>query len=148
MEQRVQRSQFPVVVHTLLRREGTILLLRRSHTGYLDGFFAAPGGHLQRGEGVVEAAVRECREEAGVYLDTHHLRPAVVMPYRSGGHQGVDFVLCCERWRGEARIAEPERFDRLVWASPDALPPNTVPYLALALQLAERGEWFHEYTGP
>jgi 8-oxo-dGTP diphosphatase len=141
----VMRDLFPVVVHTLLFRRGAVLLLRRAHTGYLDGWYALPGGHLQRGESVIQCAIRECFEEIGIELDAAQLRPAAAMPYRSGDQQGIDFIFSCADVAAEPRLAEPERFDDLRWWPTDGLPPNTVPYVERAIAMARSGEWFVEF---
>ena len=139
------RDQFPIIVHTLLIRNGQVLLLRRARTGYLDGWYALPGGHLQRGETVVACAIRECHEETGVLIDAVRLRPAAVMPYRSGDQQGVDFIMVCGEFTDEPRLAEPERFDALGFWPIDALPDMTVPYVEQAIGLEKRGEWFLQF---
>ena len=138
------RDVFPVVVHTLLLRGGALLLQRRAGTGYRDGWYALPGRHLRRGEGIVECAAREVREETGLALDASQLRPAAVMPYVSDDQQGIDFIMMCDVFTGEPRIAEPDRADDLGFWPVDALPPNTLPYIRRALELARTGEWFLE----
>lgn len=139
------RDLFPVVVHTVLLRSRSLFLLRRARTGYFDGFYALPGGHLQRGEGVVDCAIRELQEETGIAVEPGQVRPAAVLPYRSGDQQGIDFIMMCRSFAGEPYLAEPDRFDAVGWWSVDALPERTVPYLAPALALAERSEWFLEF---
>src|SRR5215470_122739 len=104
------RDQFPVVVHTMLMRGDTLLLLRRARTGYLDGWYALPGGHLQRGEGIVECAIRELREETAIRVESTRLRPIAVLPYRSDDQQGIDFIMMCTAFDGEPFLAEPDRF--------------------------------------
>ncbi len=138
------RDLFPIVVHTMLLRADEVLLLRRARTGYLDGWYALPGGHLQRGEGVVACAMRELREETGVAASAQHLLPAVVMPYCSDAEQGVNFIMCCREFRGEPRLAEPDRFDAIGWWGHHALPTPVVPYLARALAMSRGGSWFYE----
>jgi 8-oxo-dGTP pyrophosphatase MutT (NUDIX family) len=138
------RDRFPIVVHTLLLRAGEVLLLRRAGTGYLDGWYALPGGHLQRGEGVVACAMRELQEETGLTATSQHMLPAVVMPYRGNGEQGVNFVMRCDEFRGEPWLAEPDKFDAIGWWRCDALPTPVVPYLARALAMSGSGDWFYE----
>ncbi|HET6471093.1 MAG TPA: NUDIX domain-containing protein [Pseudomonadales bacterium] len=138
------RDTFPVLVHTLLLRRDAVLLLRRARTGYLDGWYALPGGHLERGESVVACAIRECAEEAGVVLDAARIEPVAALPYRSDGQQGVDFIMACRDFVGEPRLAEPERFDAIGFHATAALPERTVPYVARVLEMQRRGEWFGE----
>ena len=43
-----------------------ILLLRRMNTGYRDGFYDMPAGHLEEGETLREGTIRELEEETGL----------------------------------------------------------------------------------
>lgn len=141
------RDQFPVVVHVLLWRQSQLFLLRRAQTGFMDGWYGLPGGHQQAGESVRDAAHRECEEETGVQVAS--LRPVCVLPYRSKGHQGLNFVfegrLESGDWIGDARCAEPELFDAVGWFVPADLPERTTPWIADVIALRDRGEWFREY---
>ena len=139
------RDLFPVVVHTMVMRGDTLLLLRRARTGYLDGWYALPGGHLQRGEGIVECAIRELHEESGIRIESAQLQPVAALPYRSDDQQGIDFIMKCTAFDGEPHLAEPDRFDDIGWWDVDSLPAQTVPYVASALALVRRGEWFLEF---
>jgi 8-oxo-dGTP diphosphatase len=136
-----------VVVHTLVVRDERLLLLRRAGTGYRDGWYVLPGGHLRAGERVIDCAARELAEETGLAAAPERLRPAVVLPYRSDGEQGIDFIVRCESVAGVPRIAEPDRCDDLGWWDVGALPERTAPYILLALAMLERGEWFAEFSG-
>ena len=140
------RDLFPVIVHVLLLRGDRVLLLRRAGGGYLDGWYALPGGHLQRGEGVVACAIRECAEETGLAIDPTRLQPAAVMPYRADGQQGVDFIMVCREFDGAPRLAEPDRFDDLGFFAVGALPERTVPYVERAIAMERCGDWFLEFV--
>lgn len=56
-----------------------VLLIKRAKSGPLQGFWSLPGGHVEPGEPVRAAALREVREEAGVVaklaglLDLHEV---------------------------------------------------------------------------
>lgn len=52
----------------VVRRGDQVLLAQRSKGGYV-GRWGFPGGHVERGETVIEAAMRELREETGVTAD-------------------------------------------------------------------------------
>ena len=137
-----ERDRFPVVVHVLVRDGDSIALLKRARTGFMDGFYALPGGHQRQGESVTAAARRECAEELGI--EVVRLNAVCVLPYRSGRQQGVNFVFACADYRGTARINEPALFDGLVWADTRALPEPIAPWIPTALALARDGNWFRE----
>ena len=133
------RSRFDVIVHTFVFDRGRLLLLRRANTGFLDGYYSLPGGHVEAGEEVAKAAAREVAEEAGI--EVMETTPVAVMPYGDG----VDFLFEAKRWRGTAEIGEPDRCDDLVWVPPDQLPDKTAPFIRKALALRRAGTWYHEF---
>lgn len=136
----MDRALFRLIVHTFLfDDDGRLLLLRRANTGFLDGYYTLPGGHVDRDEEVARAAVREVREEVGIEIV--EVEPVIAMPYR----HGVDFLFEARRWHGEARIGEPQLCDDLSWARIDSLPEPTAPFVVKALELRARGAWYHEF---
>lgn len=137
-----KRDRFPVVVHVLVYEGPSLALLRRANTGFMDGYYALPGGHQQQGENVTKAARRECEEELGIRIE--QLDAECVLPYRSGRHQGINFVFSCRSFEGRARINEPELFDELVWAKPDKLPQPFPDWLPDALRMSGTPHWFRE----
>jgi 8-oxo-dGTP diphosphatase len=52
-------------VIAVVRRRDQVLLAQRSRGSYL-GKWGFPGGHVERGESIVEAGLRELAEETGV----------------------------------------------------------------------------------
>ena len=136
------RLRLPIVVHTLLiDAEQRILLLERENTGFLDGFFTLPGGHLQVKEHVVECAKRECLEETTI--EVIELSPSSVMPFMGG----IDFLFRVVKWNGEAKIGEPDRCSRIGWFPVVSLPQNVAPFVNKALELDASDDWFHQFEG-
>lgn len=132
------RDGFAILVHTLVFRDGKVLLLRRANTGVMDGRYTLPGGHRQHGETVAGAAARECREEAAV--EVLRVRAVAALPYLDG----VNFVFEAVEWRGTPTIAEPDKCDALAFAPPDSLPAPTAPFVATALRCRTEGLWYRE----
>lgn len=138
------RAAFPATVHLLLLEHNRILLLRRFQTGYADGQYSLPAGHLEGGETVIAAAVREAREEIGVELDPAELSFSSVM-HRREGDERVDFFVHARSWSGRPINAEPDKCDELRWADLEALPENTVPYVRKAIRNHLQGVNFDEF---
>lgn len=129
------RYKATVDVHLILTRDGRILLAERQGTGYADGMYNLPSGHLEDGESVVAGAIREAAEEVGVHLDPDALDCVHVLHHRNPEGQGrIGFFFTTTHWRGEPENREPHKCAKLTWADPDLLPANTVPYAAAGIR--------------
>jgi 8-oxo-dGTP diphosphatase len=128
------RYQLVPAAYVVLRREpDEILLQLRRNTGFRDGFWAtAAAGHVEKGESVLEAAVREAREELGVEIAPAHLQPLTAMHRTEGTgdpiDERVDFFFTCRRWTGTPRLLESAKAADLGWFPLDALPDPVVPH--------------------
>lgn len=138
------RTRFPVTVHLLFFRENQILMLRRFNTGYADGLYSVPAGHLDGGETVLTAGVREAEEEVGVRIEPDNLSFSTVM-HRIEDDERVDFFLFVHKWEGEPFNAEPEKCDDLCWVKIDQLPENTVEYVRRSIANHLNGVRFDEF---
>lgn len=138
------RARFPVTVHLFFFRGNQILLLRRFNTGFRDGEYSVPAGHLDGGETVMQAGIREGREEVGLELNEKDMTFSTVM-HRIEDDERVDFFLHVHQWEGKPFNAEPEKCDDLRWVEVHALPVNTVPYVRQALANHLAGIRFAEY---
>ena len=137
-------TKFPVTVHMFFLRAEKILLIRRFQTGYMDGHYSVPAGHLDGNEPVRLAAVREAREEIGVRINPEDIRFAGVF-HRSEGDERVDFFVHVQSWNGEPVNAEPEKCDELCWADINELPDKTIPYIRQAIKNFQAGVPFEEF---
>jgi 8-oxo-dGTP diphosphatase len=138
------RYRSVVDVYALLqRRDGMILLLERSGTGYADGQLCPPSGHLEAGESVVDGVIREAREETGVLIDPGDLVFRHVVHHRNPeGQARVGMFFTAARWQGQPANMEPHKCAGLVWADPADPPASTVPYTSAALAAITRGASF------
>ena len=138
------RHRFPVTIHLFFIREAEILLSRRYQTGYMDGFYSVPAGHLDGDETVRQAGVREAREEIGVEVDPADMVFAGVF-HRHEGDERVDFFMRVNKWSGQPVNVEPAKCDDLRWVPMDALPENTIPYIRQALSNYRAGVPYEEF---
>lgn len=136
--------RYPVAVHIFIFRNDEILLLRRSNTGYEDGKLSVVAGHVEPGETVTEAAIRESREEVGLEVSRDRVRVVGVM-HRKAEDERIDFFLSYRLGGEDPRNAEAGKCSELVWAKVSALPDDTIPYVRAAIENFEQGRWFQEF---
>ena len=136
--------KFPVTVHMFFLRDNQILLIRRFQTGYMDGHYSVPAGHLDGNEPVRLAAVREALEEVGVRIDPAAMAFAGVM-HRLEGDERVDFFIRVKEWSGEPVNMESQKCDEIRWTDINDLPDNTIPYIRRAIKNFQSGVMFEEF---
>jgi 8-oxo-dGTP diphosphatase len=123
----------------ILVRGSEVLLAQRQGTGYADGWWNLPSGHLEEGETIDEAVIREAREEIGIELTAGDIRFAHLCHFRNPEGQarmGVFFE--ARTWSGVPINAEPHKCAQIGWFPLDSLPPNTYPYTASGIQMYRR----------
>ncbi|MBT2369623.1 methyltransferase domain-containing protein [Streptomyces sp. ISL-10] len=131
-------------VHLVLRRGDEVLLARRAGTGYGDGLWNGPSGHVEDGEDVRAAMVREAAEEVGVELMPGDLRAALVMQHRGpGGAPRTGWFFEADHGTGgEPYNREPDKCSEIAWHRLDALPDDMVAYCRAGLEAYRRGDRF------
>ena len=123
-----ERFQLAVSVNVLLAQDDKFLLLRRANTGWADGYYTLPAGHVNGNEPLTTAAVREVKEEAGVDIDPSQLKLVHIM-HRSNkedDQERLDFYFLIDTWKGKPHLAEPDKSDHLGWFAAKELPDNTL----------------------
>jgi 8-oxo-dGTP diphosphatase len=132
--------------YLFLEKDGKYLFMRRCNTGYQDGNYQVPAGHVEPNESPSEAMVREAKEEIGIdlkYKDLEFIQVAYRMNQERTGFR-VDFFFKTSVWSGEVINAEPEKCDDLQWFASDNLPVNLVPLMRTVLENMEKGEYLSE----
>lgn len=125
----------------ILVRDGEVLLAERQGTGYADGWWNVPSGHLEENEAIDQAVIREAREEIGITLTPADLRFVHLCHYRNPeGDARLGVFFEARTWAGEPVNAEPHKCARIAWWPLDQLPPNTYPYTAAGIEQYAKGE--------
>lgn len=119
-------------VYLLYIRENKVLLLRRQNTGYQDGMYVLPAGHVEDNETLPSAMIREANEEAGLTLSIDALTLVHVM-HRKEEDLRVDFFFLAKDTRQTPSNAEPEKCDEIGWFDMNKLPENTIPFIRQAV---------------
>lgn len=132
----------PTGVHVVCEQEGRILLLRRAGTGFFDGLYSLPGGHVEPGESVLQAAGRELEEEVGLKVQAADLVWLGVV-HRLSDTNRIDFFVRALCWQGQPRVLEPAKCDQIGWFARTELPVELVPYVRAALDSGD-GPWIRE----
>ncbi|NGO80637.1 methyltransferase domain-containing protein [Streptomyces sp. YC504] len=136
------RHREVVDVHLLVRRGDEVLLARRAGTGYADGLWNLPSGHVEDGEDVRAAVLREAYEEVGLRLEPADVQMALVMQHRGpGGAPRVGWFF--ETSAGGTPVnREPDKCDALAWYPLSGLPDGMVAYARAGVEAHRAGERF------
>lgn len=124
-------------LHVILRNGSAVLLGLRKNTGFCDGMYHLPAGHLEEAETILDGIAREAKEELGIDIEIADLALVHTMHHHSGR---VAFFFEAPRWAGDVTNAEPQKCERLAWFPHDRLPENLVPYARAALQRIDGGQ--------
>ena len=109
-----------VAVTCIVEREGKVLMVRRGNQpGY--GLWSIPGGYVDRGEVVEEAAAREVLEETGLEVEIGHLLGL----FSEEGHPVIVAAFAARELGGQLTTG-PETLD-VGFFSPNELPPLAFP---------------------
>jgi len=128
-----QRHKVIGDVHLVLRRGDHVLYGRRQDTGYEDGAWHLPSGHLEAGESVVAALIREADEEIGITIRPEDVHFSHIMHNSSSGGR-VAFFFTVTNWQGDPTNREPEKCGDLGWFGLDAPPDRMIDYCREAMQ--------------
>ena len=131
-------------VHLLLLDGDKILFGRRQNTGFEDGSYHVPSGHLEAGESMISALIREAKEEVGITIAPEAVEFAHVMHNSSSGGR-VAFFFTVRQWEGIPENHEPSKCGELRWFPLDALPDRMIAYCRTALDHVTNGQTFSIY---
>ena len=122
----MERLTVRVAVYIMLIKEGTILLSRPFNTGWQDGKYTLPSGHLEPNETIIEALLRETKEETGIILTEEDVKFAHTMHRKS---TYIDFYFVAKNW-----VGEPKNMALDIPEAHGARSILSVPGLSLALE--------------
>ena len=117
-------------------RVGVDLLLERKNTTtskteilmilaeYLDNQYDLPGGHLESGEDLYDAMIREAKEELGIEIEREDMQ--MVHIYHHFEKDMLKFVFKVKIFKNEIQNLEPEKCKELKWVDIENLPVNTI----------------------
>lgn|SRR3989344_4071032 len=140
------RNKATPACYLILKRDDKVLLLRRQGSGYFDGWYSLPAGHIEEGEIPTECTIRETKEEIGVEVRKEDLTLVHTMYRTKHDPTGdrADYFFTTHLWSGEPVIGEPEKCDDLAWFPITSLPENTIPHIRDVIVGIEKGITYSE----
>lgn len=135
--------------YIILRRKGKILFTLREHTGYQDGMYSLPSGHVEEGENFLAAAARETLEEVGVAVARTKLNQVHTMHRMAENDVRIDLFFEAESWEGEPYNNEPHKHGPIQWLAPEEMLQKPImDYQQAALRAIADGKAYSEWGWP
>lgn len=147
MSEYSKRERFKTVscALVLLMDGDKVLLQKRDGTGWADGMWDfSASGHVEEGEPMSEAAIRETKEEIGITVKSLEFLGLV----HSLGDDGTPRYLGVFKvtdYEGKPKICEPDKCSELKWFDIHDLPTNIIESRRLALDNLSDKKFYLEY---
>lgn len=121
--------------------------MQRQGSGYYDGWYSVPAGHVEAGELPLAGLVREVAEELGITVnpkDAHLVHTMYRTKHDDTGDR-VDLFFVVDKWSGEITNTEPHKCNDIRWFSINVLPKNMMHHVKDAIQNFENGILYSEF---
>ncbi len=141
-----ERFKMTVYVIIIIRQENKILLMKRSQSVINGGLYAFPGGGVDGSETLMNAIIRESKEELGIILAEEHVKFVHTMHVKTENNgEYIAFYFETSTWIGQPSIMEPDKCDELAWFDRDALPQPIINTHQHALDMIDQKIVFSEF---
>lgn len=136
--------------HLILIKDGKLLLQLNASPPF-QGMYTFVAGHVDEGENVIEALVREAKEEANIILDPNKMTVKYIhqipnAPYKGETKDIINFFIEATEFEGIPSVNEPEKCDEVGFFDLNALPDNLSGLTQDGLKAYLKGEIFNVYT--
>ena len=89
----------------LIKQDDRVLFVKRENTGKCDGYYMLPGGHVDEGENVMQACIRELKEELDITVLPTDLAFRLVEPTKTHIHLFFEVL----KYSGQIKNNEPHK---------------------------------------
>lgn len=131
--------------YLFLIEDNKILLQRRFQTGFMDGFYGVPAGHLDGNETAREGCAREIKEEINININPDDLMVVHTMHRKAEKDERIDFFMTTKSYTGEIKNVEPHKCDDLRWFELNKLPDNIIDYVKVAIDNYRNNSNYSEF---
>lgn len=137
----MEREQFLSAVYMIIKNEkNEILFQRRQGTKLWPGFLALPAGHVDTGENVYDAVIREAKEELNITISMENIIDTFVVNRRNKSISPYyDVYFEFDSYVGNIIINEPEKCSELKWIKIEDLPDDVIDFEKIALLNNKKG---------
>jgi 8-oxo-dGTP diphosphatase len=119
---------------------GSRLLLGLRTAGFGTGTWGLPGGHLEQGETILEAAARELEEETGIVAQKLHIA-AIGDPIPENNYH-LQIGVLVDKWNGMPEVIAPDEIGELRFFPMDHLPSPLLISSAYIIEKLSKGNLY------
>ena len=129
------------------------LFMKRANTGFRDGKYQLPAGHMDGNETMIECAIREAKEELDIDIlekncEVVHISHRILSQEgKSETREYFDVYINVNKYSWEIKINEPEKCSELVFIDIENIPENEKKLFSYDLDIIKKiknWEYFSE----
>lgn len=107
------------VAYVLIFDENNEKVLMVKNKGEKSSYYTLPGGKVEYGETLKEAAIREVKEETGLDVELDGIFTVSEAFFEQKGHHNIFFTFIGKKVGGEINIVFPEEIEEVTWMDCD-----------------------------
>ena len=100
-------------------------------------------GHLEKGESLLNAMIREAKEELGIEIQEKDLQ--LVFVNHSYKEDYIQIYFTTQKYKGSPQIIEKDKCDDLRWFNINNLPNNIMDRIERVIKCIESGVLYDNY---
>ena len=137
----MSREEFLSAIYMIIKNEkGEILFQRRCGSKLWPDFLGLPAGHVDKGEDVYQALVREAREELNIDINVKDIEDTfVVNRINKNLKPYYDIYFVIKNYKGIIKINEPNKCQELKWVLLGNMPDDVIEFEKIALTNYKKG---------
>lgn len=135
IEKEMSRYKAKIACYMIIFIDDKLLLMKRKNTGFHDGKYTVPSGHMESGETPLKGAIRETFEETGLVVKESTFSCVMHRTVENIPNDDyIDFFFICKLHEGVVKNKEPDKCSEIILVETHQLPEiSMVPYVELAL---------------